>query len=84
MSIHLHIEKLVLDGLDTGGQPQLLQGAIEAELARLLGAGAFGASLWQGRNLASVRLPAIGLQAGEPAASMGARIAAAVATGIAP
>lgn len=81
MSIHLHIDKLVLDGIDAGGGPQLLQGAIEAELTRLLGEGALG-SLRQGLALPRVSLPAIAMQPGEAAASVGTRIAAAVAGGI--
>ena len=81
MSIHLHIEKLVLDGVDAGGGPQLLQGAIEAELTRLLGAGALG-TLRKGVALPRVSLPAISMQAGEAAASLGTRIAAADAGGI--
>ncbi len=37
MSIALHIERLVLDGLPAdGGQAAALQAALEAELARLL------------------------------------------------
>lgn len=84
MSIHLHIERLVLDGIDTGGRPQLLQAAVEAELARLLGpdAGALGGALRQGYALPRLSLPDIGLRGGEPAASLGTRIAAAVASGL--
>ena len=82
MSIHLHIDRLVLDGIDTGGMPQLLQAALESELARLLGEGSL--AVRQGRAVASLKLPEIGLQAGEPAASLGTRIAAAVAGGLAP
>ena len=44
-SIHVHIERLVLDGLPlTNGQGRLVQAGVEAELARLLGADTGGMS----------------------------------------
>lgn len=41
MNINLHIERLILDGIDfSPSQRQQLRVAVEAELARLLGDGA--------------------------------------------
>ena len=43
--IHLHIERLVLEGLPvTGSETGLIQTAVEAELARLLGKNGIGPS----------------------------------------
>lgn len=40
MSIHVHIERLILDGLPVrGGEGTAVRAALEAELARLLGEG---------------------------------------------
>jgi len=40
MNINLHIERLILDGIDLGpAQRQQLRAAVEQELVRLLGAG---------------------------------------------
>lgn len=83
MNVQLHIERLVLDGLDLGtAQPQQLQAAIESELARLLGEGGVAPALAGGTALARIAVPAIQMQRGEPVASAGARIAAAVYGGI--
>jgi hypothetical protein len=80
MKVQLHIERLVLDGIDNGGAPRLLQAAIQAELTRLIGEGGLGHA--QGGAVARVSGPAISLQAGEPAALVGSKIAGAVYGGI--
>lgn len=82
MNVKLHIERLVLDGVDGNGQPQLLQAAIEAELARLLAEGGLAAALGGGGAMPRIALPAIELAQGEPAGAVGARIAGAVYGGI--
>lgn len=81
MNIHLHIERLVLDGVDAA-QPQLLQAAVQAELTRLLAQGGVAPSLAGGTFLPHVALPSITLAQGEAPASAGARIAASVYGGI--
>ena len=82
MNVKLHIERLVLDGVDGNGQPQLLQAAIEAELARLLAAGGLATALIAGGVMPRIALPAIELVHGEAAGPVGARIAGAVYGGI--
>lgn len=82
MNVKLHIERLVLDGVDGNGQPQLLQAAIEAELARLLAEGGLAAALGAGGAMPRIALPAIELAQSEPAGAVGARIAGAVYAGI--
>ena len=56
MSIHLHIERLVLDGfaMDRGGQASL-QAAVETELPRLLMASGLGEAYAAGGSFDLVR-----------------------------
>jgi hypothetical protein len=82
MNVRLHIERLVLDGVDGNGQPQLLQAAIEAELVRLLTGGGLAAALGAGGAMPRIALPSIELAQGEPAGAVGARIAGAVYAGV--
>jgi hypothetical protein len=83
MNIHLKIERLVLEGLsvDKRQGPQI-QAAVEAELARLLGASGLSEELRQGTALP--RVPAGTIQPphhGDPAL-LGRQIANAVFGGI--
>lgn len=56
MSVHVHIEHLVLDGLPVGAADgPAVQAAVQAELARLLGGGGLGDAYRQGGALAHVR-----------------------------
>lgn len=82
MNVKLHIERLVLDGVDGDGRPQLLQAAIEAELARLLAEGGLAAELGAGGAMPRIAVPAIELAQGEAAGALGVRIAGAVYGGI--
>jgi hypothetical protein len=79
MSIKLHIERLVLDGIALApAQRPLLQAAVEAELARLLAEGGMHAGIGSGIHVPSLRAAPIQMDdAGEPAA-LGAQIARAV------
>ncbi len=82
MNVHVHIDRLVLDGIDSSAAPAALQTALQAELARLIGAA--GLPLTQGTSLARVAAPQVALQAGAGAGTAGAAIAGAVYGAIAP
>jgi len=79
MHITMKIERLVLDGLPIApGQAALVQAAVEAELGRLLAAGALDARLLAGGALPALAADAIQLSgAGDPA-TLGTQIAQAV------
>jgi hypothetical protein len=83
MNVNLHIERLVLDGIDVEpAHRPALQAAVEAELGRLLAQGGVGASLAGGGAVPSVR--AGGLQMGGEGnpRKLGRQIARAVYGGI--
>ena len=80
-NIHLHIERLVLDGVPVNGA-QALQGAVEAELGRLLAASGLAASLAAGAAVPSLRVGDIRLAAGQGVDVLGGQIAGAVFGGI--
>ena len=83
MNIHLHIEQLVLDGMDIAhGQRPLLQAAVEAELIRLLSTGGMSPQLTGGVALPRVASPAIQLNAAAGPAEIGRQIAGSVYGGI--
>jgi hypothetical protein len=88
MKIHVHIERLILDGLPLGpGGGVRVQAAVEAELARLLaqGGGAEGgvAEAWPtGGAVPGVPATAIQLEAGARPAEIGGQIARSVYGGI--
>jgi hypothetical protein len=87
MKIHVHIERLVLDGLPLGpGGGARVQAAVEAELARLLAqGGAEGgvAEAWPaGGAVPDVPATAIRLAPGARPAEIGGEIARSVYGGI--
>ena len=82
MNVKLHIERLVLDGVDGNGHPQLLRAAIEAELTRLLSEGGLAPALDAGGALPAIALPTIAMAQGDAAGVLGTRIAGAVYAGI--
>lgn len=83
MNIDLHIERLVLDGVDTApGQQHLLGAAVETELTRLLVEGGLAHRLSGGGALPSVVGPAIQLNAANDPAQLGRQIAGAVYGGL--
>jgi hypothetical protein len=83
MNVTLHIEKLILDGLDVRpGDRQHLQAAVEAELTRLLGEGGIAAGLAEGGAVPAVRGGSIQTGGGGGAAGLGSQIAQAVYGGI--
>jgi len=79
MTVRLHIERLVLDGVPVGtGQRHLLQAAVQAELAHLLGQGALAPELVGGGAMARLVAPAIALPADMAGVQVGGQIAGAV------
>ena len=82
MSINLHIERLILEGLSPSHtQGSLIGAAVETELARLLSTGGLGSSLQSGGAWPSVPVSVIQLTATKPA-QLGQQIAHAVYGGI--
>jgi hypothetical protein len=81
MNIRLHIDRLVLNGLDmpvnAGGAIRI---AVERELARLLSGGGLASSLASGTAVPSVRAPEI--NATGTAAQVGTAIGRAIYGGI--
>ena len=83
MNIHLHIERLVLDGLPLEhGQGAHVQAAVEAELARLLTEGGVAEGWQTGGAVPEVRADPIHLGAGARPAEIGGQIARSVYGGI--
>jgi hypothetical protein len=83
MNIDLHIERLILEGVDLApGQRPGLQAAVESELTRLLTEGGLAPQLTAGGALHRVTTPAIRLDRGNGPATLGHQIAGAVYGGI--
>lgn len=83
MNIHVHIDSLVLDGLPVdAGDGGLVQAALEAELTRLLAAGALAPGLRAGGARPSVPSEEIDLTGDATPATLGQRIGEAVYGGI--
>jgi hypothetical protein len=84
MSINLHIERLILDGLsENRSQGSLIGAAVETELARLLATHPLESSLQPDGARPTVPSNAIHLTANQPA-HVGQQIAQAVYRGIGP
>ena len=84
MNIELHIERLILDGLQVEPRNRAtLQAAVEAELTRLLTTGGLRPELLSGAAVQSIRGREIQVTNQMPAAQIGNQIAHAVAGGIA-
>lgn len=81
MKIHLHIERLVLDGLPVE-QPQVLRRALEADLAGRFMEGGLSAELRAQRSARSVTGGAVRVEQRPDSARLGAQIAGAVYHGI--
>ena len=83
MNINLHIERLVLDGLQLErGQGPHIQAAIEAELTRLLTEQGLAGTLQNGARLPSLPGAPMQFTPGSSPAQLGAQIAHSVYTGI--
>jgi hypothetical protein len=82
MSVNLHIERLILDGLSASdAEGPIIGAAVERELARLLATGGLEASLRSGGTWTGVPVGAAQLTASKPA-QLGQQIAQAVYRGI--
>jgi hypothetical protein len=81
MKIHLHIERLVLDGVAVD-QPRILHRALELELTNRLMEGGLSPELRSGGAVPRVRGGAIELSQSSNSARLGTQIAGAVYRGI--
>lgn len=85
MSIHLHIERLVLDGLPIStAERLLLQTAMETELSQLLRANGLSDELRAGAALAQVHVGDVQVGKGSSPKKLGSDIARAVHQGLGP
>lgn len=83
MSVRLHIERLVLEGIELGaGERPLLQAAMEAELGRLLTEGGIGTGLSGGGAVPSVRASGFEMGAEHDPGRLGRQIAGSVYGGL--
>jgi hypothetical protein len=84
MSINVHIERLVLDGLPVARhQAPLVQAAVEAELARLILAEGLAPAFQSGGGATpGVQAPGIRFTSASSPAQLGQKIARAVYGGI--
>ena len=83
MNVNLHIERLILDGLDIApGQHHVVRAAVEIELGRLLARGGLATQLSGGGALPRIASPAIQVQSGNGPVELGRQIAGAVYGGI--
>lgn len=83
MNIQLHIDRLVLDGVNVApGQQHLLQAAVETELRQLLTVGGLSPPLASGVALPRIASPSIQLNAAASTAEIGRQIAGSVYRGI--
>ncbi len=83
MNLSIHIERLVLEGLNlVTGQRELLQAALEAELARLLVADGLSPDLASGGARPSLQAGSIQPASDGNPARLGQQIAQAVYQGI--
>ncbi len=82
-NIHIHIERLILDGLPIWhSQRPLLQAAAEAELVRLLAADGLAQNLQAGGAVPSIPARSIQLTSDGNPKTLGQQIAQAVYGGI--
>ena len=83
MSVRLHIEHLVVEGIDVPhGARRAFRAALERELTQRIAAGGIGDELSSGGAVPSVAAPAIDLASGTDAPRLGAAIAGSVFAGL--
>jgi hypothetical protein len=83
MNVNLHIERLVLDGIDVEpAHRPVLQAALEAELGRLLARSGVGAELAGGGAVPAVRAGGFQMSGEKNPRQLGRQIARAVYGGI--
>ncbi len=82
MKINLHIERVVLEGIDVGaGDRELIRESIASELGRMLGDGGLGNGLSGGISRSRVMAGDVQLTADKPV-EFGRRIAGSVFKGV--
>ena len=83
MKVHLHIDRLVIEGLDVPHASRgALQAAVERELAQHIAQGGLARELAGGIAVPSIRAPQIATVASPKPAQLGGAIAAAVYGGV--
>jgi hypothetical protein len=83
LNVQVHIERLVLDGMDLPhAQRLLLQAALEAELGRLLAEGGLRMDLLSGDQRPALEAGEVRLASENPPERLGEQIARAVYTGL--
>jgi hypothetical protein len=83
MNIRLHIDRLVLDGLNVSpGQGELVKASVEAELTRLLMDGGLGVGLHSGGAVPSIRTDTIEFAGKDNPLRQGEKIARSIYSGI--
>ncbi len=83
MTIRVHIERLVLDGVNVGaGDAPRVQAAVEAELSRLVSAGGLAPALRASTNLAVLPAGDVHLDSAPNPSRLGTQIAQSVYQGI--
>jgi len=83
MNVNLHIEQLILDGIDLPAhQREALAAAVQGELTRLITLGGISPGLQQGGALAQVAGDRLRLSAGQSPELIGEQIARSVYEGI--
>jgi hypothetical protein len=79
MNVRLHIERLVIEGIDVPNR-KALQAAVEGELGRLIGEGGLGANGLESERV--VQAPMISVASNPHPANLGRAIAGAVYGGV--
>jgi hypothetical protein len=83
MNINLHIERLILDGLNIGpDQGSFVKAAVETELSRLLSEGGLASGLQSGGALPNIRAGSLELNGNENPSRLGQEIARSIYSGI--
>ena len=83
MNINLHIDRLIVDGVDIApGQGRVLQASVTTELTRMLSEGGFSSGLSEGNALSRTTTDVIRLNEGNNPMQIGQQIAQLVYGGI--
>lgn len=83
MNVNLHIERLILEGIDLDpAQRPILRAAVEAELGKLLAEGGVGESLAAGGAVPALKVGGFEMRGEGNPAQLGPQIAGAVYGGI--
>jgi len=83
MKIHVHIDRLILDGLPiVGHSGPMIQDAVQAELIRLFAEGSVSTSLLAGGAIPSLRTATIQITPHSKPNALGHNIASAVHGGL--